>query len=140
MPSRQQLKTYGLTRRQAIQHGMSAAIALSCGKAWGAASERDRTFEYGDALEEFPYSAVGFQPGPHQRQLDQTHGILMELNEDSLLRPFRFLADLPAPGFELGGWYSSDDRDPGHSFGQWISALSRYYAITGDEKTKEKVF
>jgi len=64
----------------------------------------------------------------------------MSLNEDSLLRPFRYLADLPAPGFELGGWYSSNDRDPGHAFGQWISALSRYHAITGDEKTKEKVF
>jgi uncharacterized protein len=74
----------------------------------------------------------------------------MELSDDSLLKPFREMCGLPAPGEDLGGWYHYDpDPDfrkgfdavgaPGCTFGQWVSALARMYAITGDDKTREKV-
>ena len=67
-----------------------------------------------------------------------------------LLKPFRQRAGLPAPGDDMGGWYSwapLDDLDkpgnngfaPCHSFGQYLSALSRDYAATGDRATQEKV-
>ena len=59
------------------------------------------------------------------------------------------MSALPAPGPDLGGWYMyKPDYDyrkdsaglcPGGTFGQWISALSRYYAITGDPATRERV-
>jgi uncharacterized protein len=59
------------------------------------------------------------------------------------------MAGQPAPGAGLEGWYDyNPDYDPhkydaglapGATFGQWISALSRNYAITGDEATREKV-
>jgi DUF1680 family protein len=94
---------------------------------------------FGDPLAEVDYGEVRLADGPHRVQLEHTHAVLMGLDEDSLLRPFRLKADLPTPGFELGGWYSSNGRDPGHSFGQWLSALSRYAAITGDRATREKV-
>ena len=65
----------------------------------------------------------------------------MELSDDSLLKPFRQMAGMPAPGADLGGWYHYDpDYDPntvttgfapGCTFGQWVSALARNYAITG---------
>lgn len=89
-------------------------------------------------LSAFDYADVSFSPGLHESQLEQTHKILMGLNEDSLLRPFRMAAGLPAPGTDLNGWYSVP-RYLAETFGQWISALSRYYATKGDEPTRLKV-
>ncbi len=73
----------------------------------------------------------------------------MELSEDSLLKPLRQMAGQAAPGEDLGGWYHYDpDYDPntvttgfapGCTFGQWVSALARNYAITGSAATRAKV-
>jgi uncharacterized protein len=101
-------------------------------------TQSERTFEHGRPLGEFHYGQVVFQAGPHQSQLEQTHAILMNLDEDGLLRPFRMAAGQPAPGRDLGGWYSAHAFGPSN-FGLWVSALSRYYAATGDEATRSKV-
>jgi uncharacterized protein len=100
-------------------------------------------------LTQLPYSDVALTSEPHERQLRETHAVLMSLNEDSMLRPLRAMADMPTPGASLGGWYAyNPDYDPpkdnpgfapAHAFGQWVSALARYYAITGDSATREKV-
>jgi uncharacterized protein len=100
-------------------------------------------------LVEVPYGDVSLDSVPHQRQLANTHEVLMSLSEDSLLKPFRQMAGQRAPGEDLGGWYNYDPdfdwhRDdagfaPGATFGQWISALCRYQAITGSEETRAKV-
>jgi DUF1680 family protein len=89
-------------------------------------------------LDLLDYDAVRLLPGPAADQLAQTHEVLMGLDEDSLLRPFRRSADLPAPGTDLDGWYP-EPRFLAETFGQWISALSRYVAITRDDATREKV-
>ena len=39
----------------------------------------------------------------------------------------------------MGGWYDAEAFAPGHSFGQYVSGLSRYYDATGDEATRAKV-
>ncbi len=100
-------------------------------------------------LLELPYSAVTLTSDAHERQLRETIAVLMSLDEDSLLKPMRAMAGLPAPGASLGGWYAYEpDYDPAaggpgfapaHAFGQWVSALSRDYAITGDSATRQKV-
>lgn len=103
-------------------------------------------------LEEFSYADVSLNPGVMsslaQEQFDQTQAVMLGMNEDSLLKPWRLRAGLPAPGPEMGGWYDEVPgplrRDghgfaPGHAFGQWISALSRGYAVTGDERMRTKV-
>lgn len=100
-------------------------------------------------LKEFGYGDVTLTSGLHEKQLHETHAVLMELSEDSLLKPFRQMAGQPAPGADLGGWYHYDpdyDKHPGDvgfapscTFGQWVSALARMYAITGDGATREKV-
>jgi hypothetical protein len=101
-------------------------------------------------LTEFGYGDVFIASDMHQSQLMNTHAVLMELDEDSLLKPFRQMIGLPAPGEDLGGWYHYEpDPDftkgmdavgaPGCTFGQWVSALARVYAITGDGATREKV-
>jgi hypothetical protein len=73
----------------------------------------------------------------------------MGLSEDSLLMPFRQMAGQPAPGESIGGWYEylpdfnpkggDAGLAPGATFGQWISALSRMYAISGDQALRERV-
>ena len=46
---------------------------------------------------------------------------------------------LPAPGEEMGGWYSTYAFAPADTFGQWISALARMYAVTRDQATYAKI-
>ncbi len=43
-------------------------------------------------------------PGRAQTQFEQTQSVVMRLNEDSLLKPWRMRAGLPAPGPDMGGW------------------------------------
>jgi hypothetical protein len=101
-------------------------------------------------LSQFGYGDVELLEGPMSEQFDRNHAFYQTLDEDSLLKPFRQRAGLAAPGEEMGGWYSwapLSDIDarpnngfaPGHSFGQYLSGLSRYYAATGDRATQEKV-
>jgi hypothetical protein len=101
-------------------------------------------------LREFGYGDVHFAECIQKTQFVDTQEVLMNLSEDSLLKPFRLRADLAAPGDDLGGWYDEDPRyDPQHgidhgfapasTFGQWVSALARGYAATGSAATREKV-
>ena len=100
-------------------------------------------------LAEFGYGDVQVSSDIHNRQREQTHDVLMGLSEDSLLKPLRAMAGQPAPGEELGGWYiynpdydfHKDDAGfaPACTFGQWVSALARNYAITGNRATRDKV-
>ncbi len=90
-------------------------------------------------LAQFPYTSIQFPDGPQRTQREQTHAVLMNLSEDSLLRPFRQREGLPAPGNDLGGWYNTYAFAPAHCYGQWMSALARYYAITGDLPTRAKI-
>jgi DUF1680 family protein len=100
-------------------------------------------------LREFGYADVRVDGVLHREQLESTHEVLMQLSEDSLLKPFRQMAGQSAPGADLGGWYNYDPgfdwhRDdagfaPGATFGQWVSALARYHAITGSQAARAKV-
>ena len=129
------------TRRSFVRAAGAGLAVMAHGRAVSTSSRAatpDPSLEYGQPLPEFHYDQVSLQPGLQQTQLEQTHAVLMNLSEDSLLRPYRLRAGLPAPGCNLGGWYSSDEFGA-ETFGQWISALSRYYAITRDEHTRAKV-
>ena len=100
-------------------------------------------------LAQFGYGDVQFADGPHDVQLEETHRVLMGLSDDSLLKPLRQMSGLSAPGDDLGGWYHYDPdyawgKDtpgfaPSCTFGQWVSALARWYAIKGDPAVREKV-
>lgn len=136
----------GSSRREFLQRAavLGAALALEPRDLLAAAAPPSPA-----PLDLFAYSDVTLNGELHQRQLDNTHGVLMSLDEDALLKPFRAMSGMAAPGQDLGGWYMyKPDYDyrkdsagfcPGGTFGQWISALARYYAITGDRVTREKV-
>lgn len=139
----------GLSRRRFIQLSSLAAAAVASNglrgrMAWGA------EIGTGVPLEEFGYGDVMLSSDAHEAQLMNTHSVLMSLSEDSLLKPFRQMSGMPAPGEDLGGWYTYDpDYDyrnhfdkgfaPACTFGQWVSALARAYAINGEEETRQKV-
>ncbi|HEX3948662.1 MAG TPA: beta-L-arabinofuranosidase domain-containing protein [Steroidobacteraceae bacterium] len=93
----------------------------------------------GPPLAELNYGQVKFGAGPLERQARENHRLVLGLDEDALLRPFRLRAGQHAAGHELGGWYDTYAFAPGATFGQWVSALSRYYAITGDAATRAKI-
>jgi uncharacterized protein len=100
-------------------------------------------------LEEFGYDQVGLNSELHETQLQQCVSVLMGLGEDSLLKPMRQMGGQPAPGEDLGGWYIYDPNydwhtfdagfAPGATFGQWVSALARAYAINGSMEIRKKV-
>jgi DUF1680 family protein len=100
-------------------------------------------------LTTFAYSEVELYDGPMRRQFEENHARFLNLDDDRLLKVFRQVAGLPAPGEDMGGWYdltgfSLEHNDfhgfiAGHSFGQYVSGLARAYAVTGSEPTRAKV-
>jgi len=100
-------------------------------------------------LTPFSYSEVQLHDGPMKRQFEENHSRFLNLDEDRMLKVFRQVAGLPAPGEDMGGWYDltgfSLERNSfrgfvaGHSFGQYVSALARAYAVTGSEQTRAKI-
>src|SRR5256885_1088697 len=100
-------------------------------------------------LSEFEYGDVTLASELHERQLQDSLDVLMNLSEDSILKPLRQMSGQPAPGEELGGWYlynpdydfGKDDAGfaPAAPFGQWVSALARAYAIRPAPAIRERV-
>ena len=142
-----------MRRRDFLKDGLKAAgaasIALGSSIAVLAKGLTSKEPQAAQPLEEFGYGNVQLSPGLAQTQFEHTQSVLMGLDEDALLHPWRMRAGLPAPGAPLAGWYSDvplvetasggDGFAPAHCTGQWISALSRGYAATGDPATKAKV-
>ena len=127
-----------------INHGrrvfLATGVLTACGwrPAASAANQRGSRAAVAPLLE-LDYGQVQFSAGPLDRQARENHRFVLSLDEDALLRPFRVRAGQRAPGADLGGWYDTYAFAPGATFGQWMSALSRYYAITGDAPTRAKV-
>jgi uncharacterized protein len=68
-------------------------------------------------LSQFGYGDVELLEGPLRQQFQTNHAFYAALDEDSLLKPYRQRAGLPAPGEDMGGWYSWENNGfaPGHS-------------------------
>lgn len=90
-------------------------------------------------LQPFQYADVTLAGGPVAEQAQFSREFYLALPNDDILNGFRKRAGLPAPGKPMGGWYDPENFAGGCTFGQWISALSRDYANTGDARFKDKV-
>ena len=145
MPSSRYAKR--ISRRSFLQATPLAAGGLSGSRLWlPALTPASQNLP---PLAQFGYGDVSLSSELHEKQLRETQAVLMNLSEDSLLKPFREMAGQPAPGAELGGWYVYDPNydyhtfdagfAPGATFGQWVSALARGYAITKSPEVREKV-
>ncbi|HMD72762.1 MAG TPA: beta-L-arabinofuranosidase domain-containing protein [Steroidobacteraceae bacterium] len=124
-----------MTRRRLLAAGaLAAGGGLKASYGCRALAQRDAL-----PLTQLNYGQVQLLAGPLERQARENHRLVLNLDEDSLLRPFRVRAGMAAPGQDLGGWYDTYAFAPGATFGQWVSALSRHHAITGDLPTRAKV-
>ena len=139
------------------RHFLGVSTACTCGLAAGSgvfAATAVPKPAVTPKLSQFRHGDVQLLDGPLRTQFDYQHDLYVNLDPDMLLKPFRLRVGLPAPGADMGGWYdSSSDFDvepgskhptmhgfvPGHTFGQYISGLSRDYAITGAPATKARV-
>jgi DUF1680 family protein len=133
-----------LTRRNLLLGASGAAVAASMPKAALAFS---RGIDLG--IEQLDYGDVALLDGRARAQFDGTLSALLAFDDDELLRPYREAIGAPVGPRKLAGWY---DRSaafdpprvmtgfiPGHSFGQYVSALARGYAVSGDARAKAKV-
>jgi uncharacterized protein len=136
-----------ISRRSFLRKASLAAAGIAVPSRWLSFRGKANT---PPPLQLFDYSDIDFADGLHDRQLEQTHSVLMGLSDESLLKPFRQMSGQPAPGDDLGGWYHYDPDfkwgtetntgfAPTCTFGQWVSALARYYAVRQDAATREKV-
>lgn len=136
-----------VSRRRFIQSSALATAAIVAPELW-----LPRALAAAPApqpLQQFGYGDVDLTGDLHEKQLDETLSVLMALNEDSLLKPFRQMTGQAAPGIDLGGWYNYDPNYDWHTFdvgfapsapfGQWVSALARIYAIKRSPEIREKV-
>ena len=140
----------GIDRRtflQATSATAAGAYAASILPAW-AASDKSLV-AVSTPLTTFAYADVQLLDGPMKRQFEENHARFLNLDDDRMLKVFRQVAGLAAPGEDMDGWYdltgfSLEGNDfhgfiAGHSFGQYVSALARAYAVTGSEATRAKV-
>ncbi len=86
-------------------------------------------------LLEFDSEDVKLDGGMLKTQIDEAREFYLRIPSDDLLLGFRRRAGLPAPGRELGGWYSDDAFN---AFGQILSGLARLYGTTRDPACKAK--
>jgi uncharacterized protein len=133
------------SRREFLRRASVAAAALAAPHIW---IPRAFAAEPTKPLEQFDYADVTLDSDLHEKQLRETHAVLMDLSEDSLLKPFRQMTGQPAPGEDLGGWYHYEPGPlpddgfgfaPAAPFGQWVSALARMSAILNSQETRDKV-
>lgn len=142
-----------VNRRTFLKAGTAAAVGTYVARSLPAAAAESATdpgtVAIHTPLSTFAYGDVQLLDGPMKRQFDYHHDLFLHVDDDRLLKVFRQKAGLPAPGEDMGGWYdltgfSLDHNDfhgfiAGHSFGQYVSALARAYAITGSEPTRAKI-
>ncbi len=138
------------SRRTFLQTATATTAAVYAARVLPAWAATDRgTLAINTPLTTFSYSDVELFDGPMKRQFEENHARFLNLDDDRLLKVFRQVAGLPAPGEDMGGWYdltgfSLEQNDfhgfiAGHTFGQYVSGLARAYAVTGSEPTKAKV-
>jgi DUF1680 family protein len=140
------LGTASVAAATAASHSKSALGAIARGLS---GKRDDAPASLAKPLGTFTYANVDITSAPHEEQLHHTLEVLMSLSDDSLLKPLRKMSRQPAPGAELGGWYLYDPNydtkridagfAPACTFGQWVSAFARYYAITKSPQLRERI-
>ncbi len=142
--------TSGIDRRTFLKTSAAGAAGICAVRVLPALAESDQSLvAISTPLTAFPYGDVQLLEGPMKRQFEENHARYLHLDDDRMLKVFRQVAGLPAPGEDMGGWYdltgfSLEGNDfhgfiAGHSFGQYVSGLARAYAVTGSQETRAKV-
>src|ERR1700721_2152451 len=140
----------GIDRRAFLKAAsVSAAGMVASSSLPGLAGEGNGLVAVTTPLTTLPYADVQLNDGPMKREFEENHARYLHLDDDRMLKVFRQVAGLPAPGEDMGGWYDltgfSLERNDfhgfiaGHSFGQYLSGLARADAVTGSDNTQAKI-
>lgn len=140
----------GVNRRTFLKATSATAAGVYAARVVPAWATTDKSLvAVSTPLTTFAYSDVELLDGPMKRQFEENHARFQNLDDDRLLKVYRQVAGLPAPGEDMGGWYdltgfSLEGNDfhgfiAGHTFGQYVSGLARAYAATGSEATRAKI-
>src|SRR5579863_7497612 len=95
-----------LSRRTFLKAATATTAATYAARAipaWAAADKGSVAVH--TPLNTFAYSDVKLLDGPMKRQFEENHSRFLNLDDDRLLKVFRQVAGLPAPGEDMGGWY-----------------------------------
>lgn len=144
-----------LSRRQFLNHSCLLVGACTSSALAATSAKAPSALKTNPGLKQFKYAQVQLGESKLLEQFTYQRHLFMNIDDDKLLKPFRSRAGQNTPGDDMGGWYDDskdfhiDPKDwstanwhgyiPGHSFGQYVSGLARSYAVTGDEKVKQKV-
>jgi DUF1680 family protein len=138
-----------MSRRVFLKTATTAAAATYAARVLPASAADRGAVAIHTPVAPFAYSDVELLDGPMKRQFEENHARFLNLDDDRLLKVFRQVTGLPAPGEDMGGWYdltgfSLERADfhgfiAGHSFGQSLSALARAYAVTNSQPTRAKI-
>lgn len=130
-------KAGGLTRRRVISTlaGGTAALAVANSPgafAFGKASSPKNDLSMGAPrmIRAFDYRGVRLLEGPLQQQMLRTRDLYFNMSNDDMLRGYRRMANLPAPGHDMAGWSA---RSTSATFGQWLSGYARLGCALQDQ-------
>lgn len=85
----------------------------------------------------FHPSQVDLLAGPFKEAQRRNAQYLLDLDPDRLLHNFRRFAGLKPKAPRYGGWESTELA--GHTLGHYLTAISLYYASSGDERFLERI-
>jgi uncharacterized protein len=134
-------QTGRLTRRQMMS-------ALACGTAALSASNPSRAVAWMMSsspqnlpsmarrrIQAFDYRGVRLLDSPLRRQMLQTRDTYFNMSNDDMLKGYRRMASLPAPGNDMAGWSA---RSTSGTFGQWLSGYARLSCALDDKAMRDK--
>ncbi|HXM62226.1 MAG TPA: hypothetical protein VN950_15315, partial [Terriglobales bacterium] len=95
-----------VNRRTFLKTATATTAATYAARAFPALAAVDKgSVAINTPLSTFAYSDVELLDGPMKRQFEENHALFQNLDDDRLLKVFRQVAGLPAPGEDMGGWY-----------------------------------
>ena len=101
------------TRRDFLKSSAALAAGMAVLRNTLPAMDAGKSGPAQTKLSQFEYGEVQLLDGPMLEQFHNNVSLFLSLPDDDLLKPFRQFAGLPAPGEDMGGWYSpSSDFDP----------------------------
>jgi uncharacterized protein len=135
-------ETGGFTRRQMISALACGTAALSASKtprtlAWvaGQSSQQNLPATAPRRIHAFDYRGVSLLESPLQQQMLRTREMYFNMSNDDMLKGYRRMANLPAPGHDMAGWSA---RSTSATFGQWLSGYARLSCALNDKALREK--
>lgn len=135
-------KTTFMTRRQVISGIACSTAGLSLtnprnasGLIRAGSPQRSLPAVAPKQMRAFDYRGVRLLECPLQQQILQTRDLYFNISNDDMLKGYRRIANLPAPGNDMTGWSA---KTTSATFGQWLSGYARLGCALQDLALRDK--